>query len=560
MRSFALRVVIVSAILATAAIGAPVVEDSRIRSHLDSASIALGGTARLLVEVRGPGAADAEIDELPHIEGLALELEPGPVTTLDGATGELQSSFVISIRPLVEGSFRIGGIQVVLRSDLALNVSEERLVVGREAASSLAFEVSVGRSETVVGEVFEVEFQLGAEPPAGARLRLPWLDSLTIAEFPSLKDTGPTRNAIEVVGSRATVGVVLSKLEGSEGTPARRGVLRVFASRPSRLDLSGSTFEYGPTAESPKVLAARPIEIEVRPLPPGAPKEFVDAVGDFALSASVDRETVFVGEIVRLSIGVEPMEGRTTNLLHAIFTNAPRIEGFRVLGRNDQRLAKNREGSGGASDRLTMEFEIAASAPREGVPPIAFASYDPATRGYRELRTPALPLHVVVPSTHDVPVARGDEKERSGGIAKKVLIAILGAVVSYAVQQAWVRSSRRRRAVPGESRGSVGGEIELRAIAERLATVVDPFDLDTARDFARGLAIRLHCDPGAVFPASSQRDAVMRTLDPSIRERIERYFDAVEKRAFGGGSSRVESVGGESREEFLALVRVVSSN
>ena len=139
------------------------------------------------------------------------------------------------------------------------------------------------------------------------------------------------------------------------------------------------------------------VEIEVKPLPPGAPVGFGGAVGQFELRAEAIPTSVKAGDPIAVKVVV-----RGTGNLHAIADlMRPKGAGFKFY---DPKT--NMESDGNLGGQKT--FEYVAIPQREGqvtLPPFALAYFDPAQARYETARTKPIVLRVAPGEQGPQPVA-----------------------------------------------------------------------------------------------------------------------------------------------------------
>ncbi len=139
-----------------------------------------------------------------------------------------------------------------------------------------------------------------------------------------------------------------------------------------------------------RILKPDPITITVRPFPEkGKPKSFNGAVGQFRLTASVDKPDVKQNEPVSLKLVIEG-EGNIETLAKP---NVPELTGFKIYdGDSSSELFKTGNNVGG---RKTFEIIfIPTEAGNLSIPPLEFSFFDPRRETYQTLQSQAFPLHV----------------------------------------------------------------------------------------------------------------------------------------------------------------------
>ncbi len=137
--------------------------------------------------------------------------------------------------------------------------------------------------------------------------------------------------------------------------------------------------------------ATQPIEVEVLPLPPGAPPGFSTSnVGDWRLSAQLQPAQISVGEPASLTLTVEG----SGNLHALVLPKLPAIPGLRVYDpTSTDKASVNGDRFGGIRK---SEFVVVAQRTGEfEIPSLELSTFDPQSRSYSTQRTPAFSLRVV---------------------------------------------------------------------------------------------------------------------------------------------------------------------
>lgn len=151
----------------------------------------------------------------------------------------------------------------------------------------------------------------------------------------------------------------------------------------------------------PVSLSTLPVNILVKPLPPGTPAGFTGAVGDFSMQASISDDEMEVNEALSLKITISG----TGNLplLGEPEVNLPPDHDLYDVSRS-----LNTSNSGNRiSGSVTFEYPIIARhAGRYRIAPVQFAWFDPQAESYRTTTTPEFSFTVV----------KGDSEESSGSI------------------------------------------------------------------------------------------------------------------------------------------------
>jgi len=150
----------------------------------------------------------------------------------------------------------------------------------------------------------------------------------------------------------------------------------------------------------PRAVASKPVRIKVKPLPGNRPANFSGVVGNLAISASLEGDTVTVNDAINLKITISG----SGNLKLAATPDpdlSPDIEVY------DPEITDDlRNGASGTSGQRTFEFLLI---PRHHgdfkIPPVTYSFFNVSSGRYENIATPELAFHVL----------KGDDNQ--GGIA-----------------------------------------------------------------------------------------------------------------------------------------------
>lgn len=137
------------------------------------------------------------------------------------------------------------------------------------------------------------------------------------------------------------------------------------------------------------------LEIDAKPLPPGAPEGFENAVGSFRLTATSAATEVQEGDPISVELVVSGSGNLDT-------MNPPKLEnadGWKVYSTtNEQRGDERRQLSG----NVVFHQSIRPLELKQEIPPFRLVYFDPKTESYKTLSTPPIALQMT-PSTALVP-------------------------------------------------------------------------------------------------------------------------------------------------------------
>lgn len=521
--------------------------EETVSARLESSTVAIGSSVPIIVEVAGEGAVDPELMDLPRVDGLALELESGP--TMEAGGGGLVARFVILARALEPGEKHIPGLSVRVRSDEVLRTDPLRILVVEGEGDAIEFAIVPSADTVFANEPFDLVFRIerpsDSAPTMSRTLRLPWWNRVIVLD--GLPGLGPQHEVFEVEdrGQR----VLFAPTESAGERTILEARLPLLSPESGVLDFSGSVMRFDPRPTKPysesidggprEEVVARPSRITILPWPKGAPASFVDAVGDFALSAEVDRTRAGVGELIRFAIHVRAVLGRRTNLRTANFAAPLTLDGFRVYSRRDERSA----------DSLILRFEIAATRPGlDSIPASTFAWFDPERREYATATL--APTPIVIARLGDGPMdSDPPDADESGAIdwRTKALIGF-GFVLAVLFARRLSRAGDTKSSEPGTD---ASARADREAARDRVLRASDPFAAETARDIANALTHRHHLRGNACFDASIAAELEAAGVQSEIAGLVARYFARVEE----AGYSAVFVERADDRELFAAVVR-----
>ena len=166
---------------------------------------------------------------------------------------------------------------------------------------------------------------------------------------------------------------------------------------------------------NPKTLKTKPIPLTVQPLPNiGKPKNFSGAIGNFTISAQVDRKKLKVKNALTLSLKIKG-NGKLNNLTPP---NISSLHGFRVNPPTQV--------NGDTEDNFQFNYIVVPiKAGRLQIPAIAFSFFNPITKTYQITKTQPIPITVLPKSS----IALDSESSFPYWTLWLLLILLVGAAV-----------------------------------------------------------------------------------------------------------------------------------
>jgi hypothetical protein len=154
-------------------------------------------------------------------------------------------------------------------------------------------------------------------------------------------------------------------------------------------------------------LHSNSVMVQARSLPSGAPPGFSGAVGQFTLSASLDRSSAKVGEPIQLTLIVSG----TGNVEQLPMPTVIPPDGWRVVRGPASYTVEEKNGVVVGSNAFRVSL-VAGSAGTTTLPPILLHYFDPARMAYLTVQTS--PITLV--STGDAPPTSADNRAGAGAV------------------------------------------------------------------------------------------------------------------------------------------------
>lgn len=305
-----------------------------------------------------------------------------------------------TLRALRAGDHRIGPITVPLGGQIfqsrPIRVRIHSGMDDAHADPALRVSVDVSNREPFVGQQVLYRWRFEHRIFVGnARLSAYDYDGFIGEDLGEIKDT-----RLRVNGQEVAIRELRRAL-----FPLRAGLIELggpdlicdvtLESRANPHDPLASRF--GTILTQSKTLRPKPLSLRVRPLPP-PPADFSGLVGDFHLTAELNKQELAMGDSATLEIAVEG-DAHARRIPEPSFS-AP--EGIKLYG--DRARVEPHSDETGLRTRKTFQYVLVPLAPGERtIPPVTLTYFDPTSEHYRTLSTPALNL-TVRPSPSDATV------------------------------------------------------------------------------------------------------------------------------------------------------------
>ncbi|MBL8749169.1 MAG: BatD family protein [Planctomycetes bacterium] len=538
------------------------------------ATLRLGDSARVTIRVEGRGA-DPRTPTLPVVAGLRMQISPpsrSSYTFFDGRTmtERVGVEYQLTLQPTQEGEFVVPPF-TIWTGTRDQSTKELRLDVRRDLrGEDLAWlDVKVEPQRVYVHEPIRVTVDFGVQQ--GLRLvqdrlsngqiytdvevQAPWL-----VDFPGGEPIEPPRPPGELAIVVLQRTPVLATREGSHERNGERWQRFTFErsflpTRLGRIELSAPMLRYHRLVREgqPDIFGGRrgqqsdnffvygkPITLDVLPIPEaGRPTPYYGAVGRFTIAATLDKDTVRVGNSVKLTLTVRG-DG---NFEFLRLPPLDQIEGFHKLGQAE--AVRD-------ADKVVVTYDLTPlSVDVKAVPPIAWNWFDttPGVEKFVEVKTASLPLHVTplangetlaplpeaatkavtagVDDVFDLPPLDGPPRVRVEPAPWQRWAALLGPWVLVASAMFALSVARRRSANPAAVRARAAGRHCERALQDG----VDP--VSALADY---LGARVGV-PGAAMIAPDLHDRLVRAgVDAALVDEVVRLVERGTAARYGGGA------------------------
>lgn len=352
------------------------------------------------------GGEPAQPPEIPQVPQLQITYQ-GQSRQMIISNGRISShvAYTYTVIGREPGEYIIPALQIPIGQQLLSTDPLVLRVVRQDPRTQLAFlRLVVPQRELFVGEAFLVEVHLclrdRVENIANVQLSPLQVESCTQLKQVRL----PHRTERNEYGQFTVIPMVYSLVAARPGTltvgPIDCSFVAEIAPEGGRRDPFGGlgfgVFRFGETR--PLSVSAEPQTLRVLPLPrEGVPPEFNGAVGRFQLSFQAAPTNVAVGDPITVKV---QLRGR--GVLEALkLPEQSQWNAFKTYPPTENVETTDPHGLEGSKT-----FELVVVPQTQDVrelPPLRFAFFDPETRTYQRLASPAVPLWVRAGAPTPVP-------------------------------------------------------------------------------------------------------------------------------------------------------------
>lgn len=381
--------------------------DISIQISLDRYAISMGENATLTVSIMAPGQKQLPAPNLPPLE--QFDVFPAGTSSnlqiMNGAVSYSQSyNFILS--PKQEGTFPIRPASVVINgkryesNEVSLKVAKAGAPSGSPGKSAmdesgsardLFLTAEVDKKTACVDEqiTLRVKYFSGIKTLSVPNYNPPSTPDFWSSEIPPQKQYYQTVNGRDYMVIEVNAALFPTK-------PGRLtiGQARITATVPDRsqtrsrdpYDFFGDIFQQGKNIE----ITSQPLAVDIKPLPDeGKPAAFSGGVGNYKISAEVDKTDAEVNQAITLTVKIS---GRG-NVKSIPEPTLPRLDDFRVEKSNsDQKVANVGDQVGGTK---TYDYVLIPRLPgRHTIDPITLNYFDPERKAYASVHTEPIALNI----------------------------------------------------------------------------------------------------------------------------------------------------------------------
>lgn len=381
----------------------------RVSARFESGVILLPSRGDLLIEVEG--GTEVATPAVPAVPGLRYGQLRGPSRfqqiEMRGGRQRVVTSLTWSlpVQPEAVGEYEVPSFNVrVDGKDYATRPALLKVIKDEQGEKLGLFEIEAPKA-IYEGQPFTLRLRLGFDAALQGQLNhynlsLPWLGELGgLVELDSPPITSSRSAGKVALNSRVLIEVARGgEVKRNGASYVTYEVERRFvATRPGKLELSTSHFEFGyknegissffndRNREFVNYKRHAPVAIEVRGVPEdGRPLDWSGAVGVVQAQATADRRQVDAGDSIKLAVSWTG----DANLEFFTPPDLSRLEGFqgfRIYGTTERK----------AWDRRTVTYDLAPlSSDVKTIPPVPLSVFDTDKGAYTTVTTAPIEIQV----------------------------------------------------------------------------------------------------------------------------------------------------------------------
>jgi hypothetical protein len=386
-------------------------DDVTFSASVDKNPVGLGDQVTLSLELKNAGAGGGKNLQLPDLGKFRIMAGPNQSSTMQFVNGVISSSITYSyvLQPTEMGNLTIGpatieaGGNTYRSAPITLEVVKGSTHpqakqpsgspdVASQIGDNLFLKATVDRTRVLQGEQINLTFKLYTR--------------ISVVNYSVEKNPTMTGFWSEEVENPKNIELTTEVLNGKQ---YRVGVIRKLALFPTQsgtleispmevqttvqvqnrsMDPFDSFFRdpFGRNVNYP--VKSEPIKIRVEALPPGAPAGFKGAIGNFRMTAGVDRNNAKTNEPITLTVKISGTGN--VKLLESPEVNVPTD-----FEQYTPKVSDNISRSGQISGTKTFEYLLIPRYPgTKRISPVKFVYFDLNKRSYVTLRSEEITLSI----------------------------------------------------------------------------------------------------------------------------------------------------------------------
>jgi hypothetical protein len=175
---------------------------------------------------------------------------------------------------------------------------------------------------------------------------------------------------------------------------------------PTTIDLPGGFFSSG------QRLRSKPVMVDVRSLPDGAPASFQGAVGQFEIMAQADKPETVVNDTVTINVTVNGV-GNLDTMGDPLWSDLPGWRAFDSDPVTESRIENGVLTGAKRYERVLVPIQAGQSL----IPPVEFSFFDPEIGQYNSVSTQPIPITIIADaSSGQIPPALPAGNTLSSGL------------------------------------------------------------------------------------------------------------------------------------------------
>ncbi|MFA6191353.1 MAG: BatD family protein [Sulfurimonas sp.] len=260
-----------------------------VTAIVDSKSVELGDTVTLNLDITGDNVTRPDINALCGSDIISTNTS----TSIQGVNGVYKKSIILSYKFLPQKSCEIEAVNINIdgKTETTEPIKIEVRPVDKAKDSDFVLSLESNKKEMFVGEPFDLILQFKQKrniEAVDSKFSPPDLKGFWVKN-----ESKPVR---EDDGTYITTKVIYTMAPQREGNLKISGAQMSVASRSNSRDSWGSWIP----AVKWKSYFSNEVELDVKPLPVG-----VNLVGNFSISATVDKEEINANEAVNVTVEVQ---------------------------------------------------------------------------------------------------------------------------------------------------------------------------------------------------------------------------------------------------------------